>query len=508
MENRVSYSRSFDLWGSKRSGLYRSTANITQYIGLAGIAVCIAVLYAPVTRWTLNKFYQSSTHWHWYVAAIAIVCAMRSHTGRLQPGVNNNATCLLLLCTILEIANQQTLQIQLLSAVLLIVTLHAYTGHLVDNRRWMATKWPVVVGVALLPLDFYLEPYLGYPLRLLSASVAQVIIQGIGFDAITSQSILLVENRASVVDLDCSGINSLWAGTVFFLLLSWLTRLAVGFRWWLLGLLLVVLLLCSNVFRIVVLVVLDVYELPGFSEIAHTALSALGFTVAILVVWKCAESLPKAESAAQVAVREDPALHWRWPLMPVIALLLIGASIAPNDNDRGSPVTHEIVLPSSIHATPMALHAQEDRFFHFSGAHAQKYRLGSEEHDNSVVLVSSSWWKAQHKPDHCLQAMGLVISNSRVITTGTHPVTGAIQAVTVLDLQDIDNKPYTAIYWFQSTGVITADHFSRVADSFAHGDRRWTMVSMLLGSKLESDQVTAMVDPVQQAVANSYKENL
>jgi len=133
MINKVSMLLPTDFWRSIRlwSDLKRCLS--VQSIGLIGVAVSIGLLYWPVTRWTINKFLLSTTHWHWYVAAIAVVCALRSNTQRLQSGVNNPATSLLVLCTIAEVANQLTLQIQLLSAVLLILTLHAYSGHLIHK---------------------------------------------------------------------------------------------------------------------------------------------------------------------------------------------------------------------------------------------------------------------------------------------------------------------------------------------------------------------------------------
>jgi len=273
---------------------HRKTRSVELLVMVGAMGVAILVFYAPILQWTARKFMYSSTHWHWYVALVAIACAARGNSHRLQPEANYAASVLLVICVLAEVINRHTLQINLLSAVLCLLTLHAYSGHVVERAYWMSSKWPVVVGVALLPLDFYLEPYFGYPLRLFTASVAKLVLQGVGFEAISSQSVLLVESRASVVDLDCSGINSLWAGTVFYLLLSWLTCLAGGVRWWLTGIVLIVLLLCSNVFRITVLVILDIHDMAGISEIAHTSLSAVGFTICILIIWKLSETLPKA----------------------------------------------------------------------------------------------------------------------------------------------------------------------------------------------------------------------
>jgi len=512
MINRALHSDSLGLWRTTCSGLPGSAltsaaANTLKIrIGLVAVMLSIGILYWPVMRWTMDKFLLSVFHWHWFVAALSIVCALRASSYRFQPGVNNNATVLLLLCTLLEVANRLSLQIHLASAVLLIVSLHAYTGHLIPRAHWRVMKWPIVVGVALLPLDFYLEPYFGYPLRLVTASAAGLIMQSFGYEALSSQSILLVENRASVVDLGCSGINSLWAGGVFYLLLSWMTRLSVGLRWWLLGLLLAALLLSANIVRIVVLLFLDLHDLTGLSEITHTSMGAVGFTIALLIVWKLAAGL----ETRQVPVTDrldQKKLSWRWPLLPVMVLLLLAAAVPNGKQTRASLEFDGISLPEGVSAQQIDLNTEEQRFFTNNKAIAVKYQLGAAVENNSVVFVTSNWWKAQHKPDHCLHAMGFSIQSSHVVALEAAPSTSSINAVTVLSMIDEDQQTYTAIYWFQAADVLTADHYRRMTDTFRHPNRSWTMVSLLLSGDHKPDRIHETVKPFQQTVFNAYKEN-
>jgi len=513
MNSAARYTGAFDLWRSTRCRSkrceVRSIDDLTVLpFALSALAIAIGILYWPVLRWTLDKFLLSIFHWHWFVAAISLLCALRANTHRMQPSTNNAASVLLVLCVIAEVANQRTLQIQLLSAVLLIVTLHAFTGHLIENSQWRAMKWPMVVGVALLPLDFYLEPYFGYPLRLLTASIADYVLQGFGFATLSSESILMVENQASVVDLDCSGINSLWAGGVFFLLLSWMTRLSVGFKWCMLGVLLVCLLLSANVARIVVLVVLDLNDLHGLSEIAHTSMGAVGFATSILVVWKCTEWLPKVADQEYGAVgrKSTRLLTLRWPVLPLVAVLLVGAAIPPREQIRAAVDYSNIELPAALQAAPIDMSTFEERFFEGNGALAVKYKLGGEDKSHSVVFVTSNWWKAQHKPEHCLQSMGFSIQDKRVLTLQPEADASRINAVTVLSMVDELQNKYTAVYWFQSATSMTSDHYRRMTDSIKHPNRRWTMTSLLLSGDIASAEILKSVSPIQQSIATSYEE--
>jgi len=368
-------------------------------------------------------------------------------------------------------------------------------------------KWPMVVGVALLPLDFYLDPYLGYPLRLFTANIARLVLQGLGFEVLSSQSILLVENRASVVDLGCSGINSLWAGAVFYLLLSWMTQLSVGIRWWSLGLLLVVLLLSANVVRIVVIVVLDLYGFIAASEIAHTSLGALGFAVSIFIVWKIADGIAKDidnEKRPNSSQASEPGLRWRWPLIPTIMVLLIAAAVPTQDKNRPPIDYANVELPAELLATRIDLTGVEQQFFKSNHAKAVKYQLGAPELNQSVVLVTSNWWKAQHKPEHCLQSMGFSILRNRVLTLPSNTA-DSINAVTVLSMVDEHQQPYSAVYWFQSADLLTADHYRRMTDTIRNPNRTWTMTSLLLSGEYESNEIIARVAPIQQTIAVNYE---
>jgi len=481
------------LWQSTRARPGSVRRPCAGQSGLCLIAFCILLFYWPVAQWTINKFLLSAFHWHWYVAIIAILCSLRGNTHRLQISENTPASVLLLVAVLLEVINRSTLQIQLLSAVLLLLTLHALSGHAINNAHWRASKWPVVV-------DF------GYPLRDFTATVANSVLQLSGFDSVSHQSILLVENNASVVDLDCSGINSLWAGSVFFLLLSWLTRLSTGLRWWGMWLLLVVLLLLSNTLRIVTLVILDLNQQHGFAAIAHTALSAVGFTLAIAIVWMLAGRYANSTPLTDGADTHSLPLRWRWPVLPITALLLLATGVPVTKSEHAVTPNIAITLPESLHPHAIALRDQEARFFKISGAQAHKYQLGPAANGNSIVLVTSNWWKAQHKPDHCLQAMGFSIQNSQLLTLDASG--GDIEAVSRLTLLDENNQPYTAVYWFQSATELTADHYRRMVDSLKHPDRQWTMVSLLLRGHMKTAQLLEKIHPIQQVVANSYKDLL
>lgn len=51
-------------------------------------------------------------------------------------------------------------------------------------------------------------------------------------------TILILENGVSQIDLPCSGVKSLWTGLLFLLAATWLERRPLNLRWLLTGLVL------------------------------------------------------------------------------------------------------------------------------------------------------------------------------------------------------------------------------------------------------------------------------
>lgn len=499
-------------------------------VGLAITGLGILYLYRFLGPWLLDKLMLSATHWHWWLALVCAAWMARDAIGKFTLTSNHAASALLIACVCLQVVNQSLLQINLLSAVLLLLTLYGFSGHLIAPAYWRSMVWPTLTGVALLPLEFYLEPYFGYPLRLISASAAAQMLHSMEYDTLTRQSILLVENRASLVDLDCSGINSLWAGTVFYLMLTWLTRLRAGIQWLATGLLLILLLLSANIFRIVVLVVLEQAGLNGLSTIAHTALGALGFALSVGLIWLVSRRLPTHEDASHTFTQKSAIqksatqksteqktqsphikpLHWNWPLLPMLATVLIACTLPIANQPEQLRHYRAIQLPASLTANAIPLNAAEERFFTGGNAQVQKYQLNAGA---SLVLVSSDNWKNQHNPAHCLQALGYSISDRSVQTTSVTQPAAPINAVTVLKLRrevpqhqssQGQHQSGISVYWYQSAETMVADPYIRMLDSITRTDRRWTLASMLFPADTSTAAIRQHIDRISQAIAINH----
>jgi exosortase/archaeosortase family protein len=141
-------------------------------------------------------------------------------------------------------------------------------------------------GILLLALPIIptLQFYLGYPLRLLIASVAAPLIRLSGFAVIQEGVYLNWYNSLILIDAPCSGIKMLWAG--FYLTFTLAAFYGLNpVRTITVSLLAFLIILLGNLFRSVALfyVEIGIVELPTY---AHTGIGLLMFVfVAVSIVW-------------------------------------------------------------------------------------------------------------------------------------------------------------------------------------------------------------------------------
>jgi exosortase O len=100
-----------------------------------------------------------------------------------------------------------------------------------------------------------MQTFVGYPMRLLTAAIVRDGLTAAGVSSIGIDTILVLENGVSQVDLPCSGVKSLWTGMLFLIAATWIERRRFNLRWLLIALVFASLLFTANLARVGVLVV-------------------------------------------------------------------------------------------------------------------------------------------------------------------------------------------------------------------------------------------------------------
>lgn len=503
---------------------------------LAVILMASILLFLPVGKWILLKMSLANGYLH-SVALLSLVALGFYRARCLQqsladlwhfPVLFHRGTVIWLLAAIGYLWNEANVGFHTLSAALFLVYLYGLSAHFISDKHWKALLLPLLLTILVLPFEHYLDVYLGFPLRLLSAEWAGSVLQLTQLPLVTVESILMIDNKAAIVDLDCSGINSLWIGLIFYLLLTWIERYRMDWRWLLFGISFVVLLVLANVFRIVILVLLDVVlELPELAKMLHQALGLLGFAIASVLVWGglnqwgvCVRPQVAVEqdmTNRQGVTRRSHLYAATWISSVLILLLFL---YQPLPLLAKSTTVHTLELPAPYIMHPALMSAQETAFFVSNHAQAEKYTvqhtLAHKPILASMVLVWSRVWKAHHVPENCYISQGYSLADKGVWQlqqqaspvhhlrhlTLTPPALSTARTTTTAP-----QKTQSGVYWFQSKRRSTPDYSSRVMDNLLHSGEEWVMVSILWQSAVTPDEINAFITTVKQAIENQFDEN-
>jgi exosortase O len=389
------------------------------------------------------------------------------------------------------LANENVLGVRIFSAALSIGILYALLGTAVPATQWKALFFPCCLLILLLPFEGYLDIYLGFPLRLLCAEWAGQVLQILGFNSMTNESIIFIENNAANVDLDCSGIKGLWAGAVFFVLLSVIERHRLSRRWFTIAALFVASLLLSNVLRIVLLILItQTPDIAFLADTFHLSLGLIGFSFSCVLAW----ALLRLTREAQPSIK-TPYNKTNTPNLTTSGLFVLGLLVAlwlqQPYQAINLPQQSSLQLPRSLNSTTEAPTIFEQDFFTRNQATVNKFRFNAEDLSASVLVVSSRYWKAQHEPHNCYIAQGYDLGFEGIWLLNNNSAVHFMQ---------VDGKQKTATYWFQSSKHITPDYSARVLDGIFHPQRDWLMVSILWNRSVNQQQIEKRLLLIQESL--------
>ncbi len=520
----------------------------TQFLGWLMIVSCLLiiiasiVLYLPVFKWLLMKMSLANGYLHLFallgligLGAYRLYQLKNTSASSLSNSVHfpvlfHSGAIIWVTASVLYLLNEAKVGFNTLSAALFIVYLYGLAGSFLSKAVWRSMLLPMLLLILVLPFEHYLDIYLGFPLRLISAQWAGSVLQLTQLPMLTTESILMIDNKAAIVDLDCSGINSLWIGMIFYLLLTWIERYAITRRWVLIGLLLIGLLVLANVFRIVILVMLDlVFELPELAQLFHQSLGLLGFVISCLIVWWLLQRFAIKKALIRTAKNNSQTALNATPISqnPLVNSLTIGALIAvfitfyqPHTIQpiTQSKIQRTLSLPAQYDIQTLALNPQEQSFFVSNHAQAQKYNvplmINNKHVTASVVFVWSRAWKTHHVPENCYLSQGYSISNkglwnlqSPLQNTPFTPTEPHNVRYLALDKSSTNSTQHQmGAYWFQSANKSTPDYSSRVLDNFLHPNREWVMVSILWDSPVTADEVRSFIHTIKQSIENQFHD--
>lgn len=391
------------------------------------------------------------------------------------PQLFGPALTLVLGGSLLYLLVERFLDINTISASLFGLAGYGLLGLWLDRRRWRQGLPAALLLIGALPFGEHMQTFVGYPLRILTAAIVRDGLAAAGVASVGIDTILILENGVSQVDLPCSGVKSLWTGMLFLLAATWIERRPLNLRW--LGVAAVFggLLLVANLARVAILVLVgQVAGWPLAAEMIHVPLGVLGFGAAcaaavMLLRWQLPVTNPLP---AQGEPLRRPA--WLSPFL-LATLLAFGLIYVPRPQTGLARPPESWPFPPTLAVEPRPLTPDEIDWLTRDGAEsAERYDFQWRGLSGSMILISSRTWRAHHRPERCFEVYGLSLDDSR-----THLVSPDFP-LRFVSLGDGRNRSLlSASYWFQTAGRTTDDYAGRIWADLAPERQRWVLVSIL-----------------------------
>lgn len=448
------------------------------------------------------------------VGVIALIAWRTYHRGAMfafdqTPQLFAPALALALGGSALYLLTERFLDVNTLSASLFGLASYGLLGLWMRPRHWREGLPAALLLIGTLPFGAHLQTFVGYPMRILTATMVGDGLAAAGVSSISVDTILVLENGVSHIDLPCSGVKSLWTGMLFLIAATWIKRRRINLRWLLIALVLALLLFVVNLVRVAVLVIVgQVMGWTLLAEMLHVPLGMLGFG-AVCAAAVGLSSLQPSMADAEEGKQSSPPTRPVW-LSPALAavILAMGLVYAPRPQVGLAQAPPAWEFPAELTTEPEPLRPDEIAWLTRDGAlSAKRMRFEWRGSDGSVsgslMLITSHTWRAQHRPERCFEVYGLSLNASRVyLVEPDFPV----RFVSLGD--GAGQELASASYWFQSAGRTTADYGTRIWADLSPEQDRWVLVTMLFDepqNPRDADVQTLYI-ALHEAVARELNE--
>jgi len=219
----------------------------------------------------------------------------------------------------------------------------------------------------LLPFGDYFDVFFGFPLRLASAQAASDLLTVFGYEPQNLETLIELDNQLTSVDLSCSGVHGLWSGMVFFVLLTWIERKTINFRWMVSLILFLALVIATNVLRITLMVMMEtVFHQSQFAALIHNSLGITGFAMVCMMGWLLLSLLKTQMYEKTEILPSDSLIETRY-LMPswflVVLLMSFNLLYTPMVKEPVSISRTSPIFPDNWYEKRISMNEQVKKSF-------------------------------------------------------------------------------------------------------------------------------------------------
>jgi exosortase O len=414
---------------------------------------------------------------------------------------------------IASIILQWYINIDQISVLLFLLGSYGLLGLFMAPSHWRKGLPVAAIAACVIPFSLQFTSGLGFAVRVLTSHIVEYLLAVGHIAAVSSHDIIVLENGIAHVDLPCSGLRSLWIGTLFLLMATWLEKRKLGLRWLLVYAACLLFLIAANVGRVMLLVLTTyVLQQPQMAEMLHTPFGLIGFTSACGLTWLLLRLVPQqsSQNTSQLSKqnlqsKEGHSQPASLPANIILVISIVLLILVPRPSLAAvEPISLAAIhWPAQMKLQPLPLTETETEFFSspdpVKTVNAEKNRFQFGTLSGSMLLVSSTSWRSHHAPELCFVGNGLKVNQM------TQASLASDFPVRWLSLQD---RTMSATYWFQSRTKTTDEFLSRIWSDLSHQSRSWVMVSVLFDQTQSPDrtEVNTFAKSLHEAIALELKQ--
>jgi exosortase O len=450
----------------------------------AGVLILWMWHVAPSFSWYLKNLFAGHATFSLLAFSLASVFWFRDFRIKKELPIfefkdSKLALVLVAIALTIMVSNRYYLHLNTLRAFSSSLLTLGVVGLVTDRYRYSRSLPLGIFICALVPLEKHIETFVGFPLRLLTAEATTYLLGSLGMNIQGMSTILVVENAASSVDSVCSGVKTIWAGMLFFMLASYTSQQKFNVKWITKAFLILILLVLANFLRVLLLSVIALaIQSKEIFNLLHLPLGAFAFAAVCLYA---SQILPRNGGTTEIDNLKCRNGSLKSPIA-AFSLLIFSVLLTPMSiegsiaSERKFDKGLNINFTANMITTPIPLTDQEKAFFiQNQGASVSKWRF---THNNdsrmtgTLIISLSRSGIAQHDPLQCLLGSGNEVQSlNTILVSRDFPAKVAT----------INRGHSQVFYWFQSEQGLT-DEFSHRFWAGLFNNRPWVMVSVLFDS--------------------------
>lgn len=381
---------------------------------------------------------------------------------------NQWSVLLMLLSLITLITLKAISPIRLFSFVASMLFFYGLLGFMQTPKAWIKGLIPFGLLLMTLPFGRHLDVFIGYPLRVLSVDVCFGILKPFIPELSSQSSLIILENRASHIDMDCSGLKGLWIGIICLFTLGWIEKQAKITKWFYASSFMVLWLILGNILRILLLTLIHVvWVMPELDVLVHHSTSVFFLLSGIGGMYFILRQ--KGAHVGSIYPYSIKSVRYRFSNLST-AIFLLGFLALFTLPAFGLEETKQTELLANTFSTEgwesISLSDSEQEVYEREGVEALKWSKNTLQ----LILIVNGDWRSQHKPELCYELSGFKINHMQTNFVGEE-----LQYKSLA----FKNQQSKASFWFQNGAQTTDDFAQKVWNQLWQNNATWTLVSVL-----------------------------